>query len=166
MSSDRSSVFIRRVAAAGLAASLLAGAAGAKECPASETARNKAMILAFAADAANGASDIQQRAEKFMTPRYIQHHPGVASGRQPFIDYHVQWYKTHPQTPGKPEKLAAVVAECDMVMIMHDRLHADPDHPGQSYHVFDFDLWRIKDGKADEHWDAATEMWKPPAAGQ
>jgi predicted SnoaL-like aldol condensation-catalyzing enzyme len=26
----------------------------------------------------------------------------------------------------------------------------------QSYTTTHFDMWRIKDGKADEHWDAAT----------
>jgi predicted SnoaL-like aldol condensation-catalyzing enzyme len=165
MSNDRSKVFVRSLAAAGLAASLLAGAASAKECSQAETARNKAVIEAFVADAANGTTDIQARAEKFMTPRYIQHQPGVASGRQPFIDYHVQWYKDHPPIPGKPEKLAAVVAECDMVMVMHYRPRPDPDHPGQTFDAYTFDLWRVKDGKADEHWDSATEMWKPPVAG-
>ena len=42
------------------------------------------------------------------------------------------------------------------------RDYPDPRTPGRMYTSTWFDMWRIKDGKADEHWDGAT-ISAPPA---
>ena len=34
----------------------------------------------------------------------------------------------------------------------------DSKDPAKSYTTTWFDMWRLKDGKADEHWDPATRM--------
>lgn len=36
--------------------------------------------------------------------------------------------------------------------------------PAKTYTTTWFDMWRIKDGKADEHWDGATLPPSPPKA--
>lgn len=146
----------------GLAA-VLAGPAWAQECSPALTATNKKLVQDFVDAARHGGVGLRERAEKFLTPRYIQHHPGVASGREPFIQYHIKWYQDNPVPAGGPRPLAAVVAKCDLVAIMHHRPRPDPDHPGRSYDSFSFDMWRIKDGKIDEHWDNAQEVWRPQA---
>ncbi len=52
--------------------------------------------------------------------------------------------------------VVAVVAEGDLVIVVTARTLPDPREPGKTYTTSWFDMWRIKDGKADEHWDAAT----------
>jgi predicted SnoaL-like aldol condensation-catalyzing enzyme len=37
----------------------------------------------------------------------------------------------------------------------------DPRSPGKNYTTTHFDMWRMKDGKADEHWDEAA-LGPPP----
>jgi predicted SnoaL-like aldol condensation-catalyzing enzyme len=49
-----------------------------------------------------------------------------------------------------------VMAEGDLVMILQKRYEPDPMKAGQFYETFWFDMWRVKDGKLYEHWDAAT----------
>ena len=35
--------------------------------------------------------------------------------------------------------------------------YKDPKDPSKTYTTTWFDMWRIKDGKADEHWDSAMK---------
>ena len=42
------------------------------------------------------------------------------------------------------------------------REYKDPGDATKTYTTTWFDMWRIKDGKADEHWDGAT-IAAPPA---
>jgi len=92
-----------------------------------------------------------EHAEKYMSARYIQHNPNLNSGRQ------------SPPRMGKPQpipeklhgKIVAVTAENDLVVVATAMRVADPTTPGKSYTTTQFDMWRIKDGKADEHWDSA-----------
>jgi predicted SnoaL-like aldol condensation-catalyzing enzyme len=48
-----------------------------------------------------------------------------------------------------------VLAECDKVMMVMQRYIPDPQKPGKYYETFGFEVYRIKDGKLYEHWDAA-----------
>jgi predicted SnoaL-like aldol condensation-catalyzing enzyme len=48
----------------------------------------------------------------------------------------------------------AVVAERDLVTVLS--VSERKDNAGKPYTTTWFDTWRIKDGKADEHWDCAT----------
>jgi predicted SnoaL-like aldol condensation-catalyzing enzyme len=47
-------------------------------------------------------------------------------------------------------KVVSVVAEGDLVVVAYVRELKDA--------TTWFDMWRIKDGKADEHWDPATRV--------
>jgi len=95
-------------------------------------------------------------AHKWITDRYIQHNPLVKSGLAPVIAY----FESHTKPSPIPEHLGipvvAVVAEGDLVIVVTKRSMKDPRDPSKKYTSSWFDMWRIKGGKADEHWDAAT----------
>src|SRR5574340_2597 len=102
-------------------------------------------------------------AGKWITDRYIQHNPLVTSGLAPVIAY----FKSHTKPSPVPEHLGipvvAVLAQGDLVIVVTRRDLINPrDH--SKYTSTWFDMWRIKDGKADEHWDAATIPAPPPAS--
>ena len=96
-------------------------------------------------------------AGKWLTDAYHQHNPNVQSGLAPVVKF----FGNNPNRPRKEvcDKLqapvVAVVADGDLVTV----ITAAPrkDAKGQEYTTTWFDTWRIKDGKADEHWDPATK---------
>ena len=68
---------------------------------------------------------------------------------------------TGPQPPaGDP--FATVVAECDLVTVVHKNYRQDPTAaPGTWFEAFTFDTFRVRGGKLVEHWDDAVIA--PPA---
>jgi predicted SnoaL-like aldol condensation-catalyzing enzyme len=96
-----------------------------------------------------------ERADRYLTERYLQHNPNVASGRASVVKFFVEVLKTKPKP--LPEKIrtpvVAVIAEGDLVTVLYPRVEKTPD--GRTYSTTWFDTWRIVDGKADEHWDSA-----------
>jgi len=94
-------------------------------------------------------------APKYLSERYIQHNPMVASGLKPVMDF----FSKMPERPiPKPTewrmKVVSVVAEDDLVVVATVRTLPRPDGKG-TYTTTWFDMWRIQDGKGDEHWDGA-----------
>ena len=71
-----------------------------------------------------------------------------------------------PQPPaGNP--LEVVMAECDVVTIVHKNFRQDPTAaPGTWFEVFTFDTFRVRNGKLVEHWDGAVITPPAPAAGR
>ena len=103
-------------------------------------------------------------ADKYLTKEYIQHNPNVQSGRDPVVKF----FGSRPEQPIPAKmktKVVAVIAEGDLVVVAYPRELADPRNPGKTYTTTWFDMWRIKNGKADEHWDGA-EIFVPPAKTQ
>jgi predicted SnoaL-like aldol condensation-catalyzing enzyme len=102
-------------------------------------------------------------AGKWITDRYIQHNPLVKSGLAPVIAY----FKAHTKPTPIPAHIGipvvAVLAEGDLVIVVTRRDLTNPRDPSKKYTSSWFDMWRIKDGKADEHWDAATIPAAMPA---
>ena len=103
--------------------------------------------------------------DKYLTERYLQHNPNIPSGRDEFK-------KLMAMRQAKPiaEKIAAqvvaVVAEGDYVIVSTVQQLPHPGSPGKTYTTTHFDMWRMKDGKADEHWDQAAlgpPMGPPPS---
>ena len=100
-------------------------------------------------------------AGKWITDRYIQHNPLVQSGLAPVVKFFTSFTKPTPIPEHMKTPVVAVVAEGDLVIVVTKRELTDPRDPSKKYTTSWFDMWRIKDGKADEHWDAATIP--PPA---
>ncbi|OJF89830.1 nuclear transport factor 2 family protein [Pararhizobium antarcticum] len=98
------------------------------------------------------------KADLYLTQRYIQHNPNAASGRAGVVQYFKEILKR--EASPIPEKIktpvAFVTAEGDLVTVGFVREITDEKDPTKSYTTTWFDTWRIKDGKADEHWDPAT----------
>jgi predicted SnoaL-like aldol condensation-catalyzing enzyme len=88
---------------------------------------------------------------------YHQHNPNVQSGLAPVMKF----FGNNPNRPRKEacDKLeapvVAVIADGDLVTVVTSAPRKDAK--GQAYTTTWFDMWRIKDGKADEHWDPATK---------
>ena len=89
-------------------------------------------------------------ADHWLTERYIQHNPMIGSGRDAIV-------KLFGSRPGAAtcEKLkvpvVAVLADGDLVTVV--TVVNLKDSKGEAYTTTGFDMWRIVDGKADEHWD-------------
>ncbi len=102
-------------------------------------------------------------APKYLTERYIQHNPNAASGRAAVVAY----FSKMPERP-LPERgkwrtrVVSVVAEGDLVVVATVRDVPPAEPGGKAYTTTWFDMWRIQNGKADEHWDGATL----PSAGR
>jgi predicted SnoaL-like aldol condensation-catalyzing enzyme len=101
--------------------------------------------------------------DKFLTERYIQHNPNMPSGRDSMKKM-MAILKPKPVTEKMTEPVVTVVAEGDYVVVSTVLDVPDPKNPGKTYTTTHFDMWRMKDGKADEHWDSPVPegMGPPP----
>jgi predicted SnoaL-like aldol condensation-catalyzing enzyme len=102
-------------------------------------------------------------APKYLSQRYIQHNPNVASGLEPVMKF----FGGRPERPipapnAWATKVVSVVAEGDLVVVAIVRDLPNPRKAGATYTTTWFDMWRIQDGKADEHWDYGTIAAPPP----
>jgi predicted SnoaL-like aldol condensation-catalyzing enzyme len=157
------------LAAALIAATLLAGSPGRAQepvvgaknpealftSPDRKLNANKQVVLHIVRDLleANHWSE----APKYISKRYLQHNPMVASGLEPVMKFFGS--RTPQPLPKKGEwktKVVSVVAEGGLVVVATVRELPRPTDPTKTYTTTWFDMWRIKDGKADEHWDGAT----------
>jgi len=98
-------------------------------------------------------------ADKWLTERYIQHNPNAVSGRAGVVEFFTKVLKVQPKPiPVRlTQKVVAVVAEGDYVIVITPRVVKDPNDPTRAYTTGWFDMWRFVDGKADEHWDGALK---------
>ncbi|HKV03753.1 MAG TPA: nuclear transport factor 2 family protein [Candidatus Acidoferrales bacterium] len=101
-------------------------------------------------------------ADKWLTADYHQHNPNVISGRDPVVKFFTSIRKPSAIPEHLNTKIVAVVAEGDLVIVVTPRELIDPRDPSKKYTTSWFDMWRFKDGKADEHWDGATITPPPP----
>jgi predicted SnoaL-like aldol condensation-catalyzing enzyme len=94
------------------------------------------------------------QADKWLSERYIQHNPLVASGRAPVVKF----FGARPRKPACDRlevPVVAVLADGDLVTVV--TVAQRKDSKGEPYTTTWFDMWRIVDGKADEHWDPQTK---------
>jgi len=98
------------------------------------------------------------RADEWLTERYIQHNPNAESGRDGVVYYFTEVMGREPlaNCGELTTEVVAVMAEGDLVTVIMPREYEDPRNPGETYFTTWFDTWRFVDGKADEHWDPAT----------
>jgi len=97
------------------------------------------------------------QADKYLTKEYIQHNPLVISGLDPVVKFLTGIRKPTPIPEKMQTKIVAVIAEGDLVMVAYPREHQDPKDPTKKYTTTWFDMWRIENGKAAEHWDNQTK---------
>ena len=103
-------------------------------------------------------------APTYLTRHYLQHNPNVASGLEPVMKFFGgSPSRSLPQRNAWRTQVVSVVAEDDLVVVATVRQMPAPQPSGKPYTTTWFDMWRIRDGKADEHWDAATLFAAPPA---
>ncbi|RKE79986.1 nuclear transport factor 2 family protein [Rhizobium sp. AG855] len=99
------------------------------------------------------------KADQFLSERYLQHNPTVPSGRDTVVNFFTNVVKVEKKPI--PDKLTTpvvfVTAEGDLVTVATVREEKDPQDPTKTYTTTWYDTWRIVDGKADEHWDAAVK---------
>ena len=122
--------------------------------------RNKQVVLHIIRDLLEAGH--WRDAPKYLTERYIQHNPNVPNGRKAVMQFFGAFpVKPIPNGDQWSTKVVSVLAEGDLVMVATVRKLPHPTEKGKTYTTTWFDMWRIKDGKADEHWDGATMMAAP-----
>ena len=97
-----------------------------------------------------------ERAPEWLSERYLQHNPNGRSGRAGIMAF---FTRTRPRTEncGKlTSPVVAVLADGDLVTVVMPRESDPPAKPGEKYTSTWFYLWRVVDGKLDEHWAPAT----------
>ena len=109
------------------------------------------------------------KADQWLTERYIQHNPGFSSGREVVMKAFGARGAGRP-IPTDPKdwntKIVAVTTQGnDVVCVASVSTRPDPRNPGQTYTTTHFDMWRFVDGKADEHWDEG-QISAAPAGGR
>ena len=157
-------------------AQVVAPQAGCKATPADLEANKKVAIEFFRPGADRVA---------LADPTYKQHNPAfVKGGREAGLsdfDYFKSRFGGPPRQggpgPGRGQAegpqppagnpLEVVMAECDVVTVIHKNFRQDPTAaPGTWYEVFTFDTFRVRNGKLVEHWDGAVINPPAPAAGR
>ncbi len=96
-------------------------------------------------------------AEKYMTESYIQHNPGVPTGRAAFVEFFKRFVKPKPIEARVKAPLVAIVADGDYVVLSFVSEQADPKDASKKYTTTWFDMFRIENGKIAEHWDPALK---------
>jgi predicted SnoaL-like aldol condensation-catalyzing enzyme len=89
--------------------------------------------------------DVQRAFETYVAPDYIQHNPGLADGRAAAIVALGPMFADRT----KSFTIKRVLVDGDMAVI-HVHVRPTPESRGAAV----FDMFRLKDGKIVEHWDA------------
>ncbi len=91
------------------------------------------------------------RAPEFVSDAYIQHNPGVASGREPFV--RIMSGAPRNELEETIPDLVTIFAEDDMVIMAFRREFDNPRSPGETYTTTWFEMFRVRNNLVDEHWD-------------
>jgi predicted SnoaL-like aldol condensation-catalyzing enzyme len=158
------------VAVAAIAVATLSGASVQAGQRAREEANKKLVrdfYTALEDTQAKGEMKAKGRAliEKYMAPDYIQHRPGQQSGREAMIR-NTEGAPAMPASISTHPKLVAILGDGDLVVQVTDRGVPDPV-TGVSKPALIWNMFRIKNGKLAEHWDALPEgmAGPPPSPG-
>jgi len=97
------------------------------------------------------AHDVEA-AKKYIHEGYIQHNPIADTGRAGAFAYFSSLGDPLPIQERVQSKLVAIVAEKDLVCLVHVDEQTEP----RPYSTTWFDMFRIEDGMIVEHWDHGT----------
>jgi predicted SnoaL-like aldol condensation-catalyzing enzyme len=98
----------------------------------------------------------EETANLYLAEDYIQHNPNAATGRDGFKAYFSQ-RPDQPIETSLRSPLVAMLAEGDLVVQVIRQDMENPYKAGETYTTAWFDMFRIKDGRLAEHWDAARK---------
>jgi predicted SnoaL-like aldol condensation-catalyzing enzyme len=105
---------------------------------------NKRTVLAFM-DTLINQKKPQKAADLYVSPRYIQHNPQVADGKQALVAWATGFEASFPNLKIEFKR---VLADGDLVMV-HSHLTLFPGDRGTAA----ADIVRLQNGKIVEHWD-------------
>lgn len=89
--------------------------------------------------------DVAGAFDKYVAPDYIQHNPGLADGREAAVAALAPMFADRVKT----FTIRRIVVDGDMAVI-HVHVRPTPEARGAAV----FDMYRLKNGKIVEHWDA------------
>lgn len=99
---------------------------------------------------------IEELADIYLDPIYIQHNPNAVTGRAGFMEY----FSKRPDSridPFLEDPLVVMIAEGDLVLQVLQEERENPENPDELYYVAWVDMFRIIEGRAAEHWDTASK---------
>ncbi|WP_310535092.1 nuclear transport factor 2 family protein [Novosphingobium sp.] len=105
---------------------------------------NRAIITDFARMVYT-ERDVAGAFEKYVTPDYIQHNPGLPDGREAAVAALAPMFADRVKT----FTIKRIVVEGGIAVI-HIHVRPTPEARGAAV----FDMYRLKNGKIVEHWDA------------
>jgi len=94
-------------------------------------------------------------APKYMAADYIQHNSSDPQGRDPLIAELSERFKPEPLQPEMKNKPALTITKGDVVLMMSSRPVKDPKEPSKTYVQNHFEMVRVQNGIAQEHWDSS-----------
>lgn len=148
------------IAAATLA--LGAPAARAEAVSAAQMEANKHLVLEFYRNV--WEPQRLSAMKDYYDPDIVEHNPNVRSGIQGFVDTMGRRWQEKPVQAQLQSPPAMVLADGDLVTLVFKRSRPEPADSTRSYDTYWFDMFRVRNGKIVEHWDAATKPNAPPAA--
>ena len=119
------------------------------------TSENNKKIVRSFYDAAFNQHKPKEAVQEYVGPDYIQHNPFVATGKQPFIEFFIEFQKKHPQSHAEIKR---VIAEEDLVVV-HVHSTLNPEDRGRAV----MDVFRLERGKIVEHWDVGQPILEKSA---
>lgn len=97
-----------------------------------------------------------ERAPEWLSERYLQHNPNGRSGREGIMAFFTRTRQRTENCGKLTTPLVAVLADGDLVTVVLKREYDHPVRAGEQYTSTWFYMWRVVDGKLDEHWAPAT----------
>jgi predicted SnoaL-like aldol condensation-catalyzing enzyme len=118
---------------------------------------NKKLVLDMWRGVIEEASEVAVM--RYIAPGYIQHNTRLPDGRNGLLEG-VRRLKNPPpgEPPHRKKTLVKAVAEDDLVVLIWIREEPDAADPKKMVKVNRFDMFRVKDGLVQEHWDDSAPI--------